>query len=352
MAMDANLKQIFDSFSFAIKNYTSSLGPDNNKIKESKKLLEKLSQKANDSVDTMAIYVDPSFGKLGVLLGELASETPLSAEELAKYGIGTEDFEIPPANVAAAGYHIAFDNLSDEIKGTLKPYYDIIFEIEQKAENVVFFNSMLAESGVLLRMSLEPLIKTTKNALEQSAQIFSPTVNHQHQLAIETYGKVKSVAEMEFEGLKMTEMANTEHEWDALYIEVLDLLPACARTIETFGALESSIRKLRGSYKLMSEFMGMEWEDIFTDERYLFFWNNFLWNNYPQEKKTRNNLNSPKEYHIWLKKNFFEPYIKDESKHDKNPDQKVHFWGKDEHIHESMKLLCNPPRPMIIKETD
>ncbi len=70
--MDATVKQILDSFRFSVGNYASSLGPGNEKLMRATELVESLYSKAEDGADMMAISMDPEFGSVGALIGELA----------------------------------------------------------------------------------------------------------------------------------------------------------------------------------------------------------------------------------------------------------------------------------------
>ncbi len=346
--MDATAKQMLDGFSYSIKNYKSSLGPDNPKIKEAEEIYDTLMKKAEKGADVTAISTDKNFSRLGQLVGELASEKPLSREELASYGDEISADEIPSASVPAAGYHMAWDQLDGPTKEKMKKYYDRIFEIEAKAENAIFFNTMLMEDGVLINMSREPLIEEAKKTMEKAKESYSPTVNFQQKHAVKTYSSVKTIQELEFEGTKMAEMSNVEHEWDALYLEAIGLLPACAQAIESFGPTDENVKKLKNSYRFMTEFMGITWDDVFKNERYLYFWENIAWKKLPAAKKAMYAVTTPRGYADVLKKKFFDPYIQDEPVAEKNSERKICFWGNEYDVQDGMKLLMNPPRPEIM----
>lgn len=345
--MDATVKQMLEGFGYGISNYTSSLGPDNAKIREAKRIYDDLVKKAEAGADVRAISMDSGFMRLGQLVGELASETPLSPGELAAYGDGIRADEIPPASVPAAGYRMAWDQLDAATKQKMKNYYDRIFAIEAKAENAVFFNTMLREDGVLLDMSREPLIEEAKKALAAAREAYSPTVNYQQGLAVKTYGAVGTVQELEFEGAKMAEMSNVEHEWDAQYLEVIGLLPACAQAIESFGPTDENVGKLRNSHVFMAEFMGLAWDDVFENERYLYFWENVAWDRLPAAKKARYAVTTPRAYADVLKNQFYEPFVKDLPAPVKSSERRVRFWGREYDAQEGMRLLGNPPRPEV-----
>ncbi len=345
--MDATVKQMLDGFSYSIKNYKSSLGPDNPRIREAEEIYDTLMKKAEKGADVTAISTDKNFSRLGQLVGELASEKPLTREEIAAYGDEIRADEIPPASVPAAGYHMAWDQLDGPTREKMKKYYDRIFDIEKRAENAVFFNTMVMEDGVLLDMSREPLIEEAKKTVEKAKEAYSPTVNYQQKLAVETYGSVTTIQELEFEGTKMAEMSNVEHEWDALFLEVIGLLPACAQAIESFGPTDENVKKLRNSYRFMAEFMGISWDDVFENERYLYFWENVAWEKLPAAKKAIYAVTTPRGYADVLKKKFFNPYIKDEPAPEKNPERTIRFWGNEYDVQDSMRLLMEPPRPDI-----
>jgi hypothetical protein len=347
--MDSTLKQMLDGFSFSVKNYESSLGPANEKLKRAKELIAELTEKAEAGADMAAISMDPMFGQAAALLGELASEPPLPPEELQAMALrGEIDDSIPPASIPAAGYHMAFDSLPSEQKAQQEVYYRRIFDLEEAAENAVHFNTMLMEDTVLLDMSRIPLRKAALETLEQAKDAHSPTVNFQQTLAAETYENVTTIPELEFEGTRMAELSNTEHPWDALYLEVTGLLPACAQAIESFGPNEDSIAKLRNSHRFMAEFMGITWDDVFKDPRYLLFWNNVFWPKVPLEKRLTHGATTPEDWRDVLRKKFYDPFVKDEPAPSHDPDRaRIRFWGGEYPTESTLELLNNPPRPNL-----
>jgi len=145
--MDATVKQILDSFRFSVGNYTSSLGPDNEKLKRAKELVESLYAKAEDGADMMAISMDPEFGCVGALIGELAAEPVLAPEEqvsISAEGSAASDGAVPPASVAAAGYHMAFDAMDPSVREKQRKYYSRIFELKRRLR--MLFTSILCWS--------------------------------------------------------------------------------------------------------------------------------------------------------------------------------------------------------------
>jgi hypothetical protein len=352
--MDATVKQILDGFRFSVSNYTSSLGPENEKLVRTKELVESLYTKAEDGADMMAISMDPEFGEVAALIGELASEPALPQEEQASVsteGDSASDGDIPPASIAAAGYHMAYDSMGSAAREKQGRYYTRIFELEEQAENALHFNTLMVEDGVLFEMSREPLIETARETLAQAEEIHSPTVDHQQQFAMKTYAEVKTVAELEFQGTLMAELSNVEHEWDALFIEVIGLLPACAQAIEAFGPTDDNVEKLRNSHKFMPEFMGITWDDVFADPRYLLFWNEVLWPKVPAEKREAHEVNSAEGWRDVLKEKFYDPYIKDEPVPTPDSTQaRIRLWRKEYPVHETLNLLNDPPRPVIKRD--
>ena len=349
--MDATVKQILDGFRFSADNYTSSLGPDNAKLLKTKELVESLFKKAEDGADMMAISMDPEFSEVATLMGELASEPPLPPDEkphTAATADAAADGNVPPASVAAAGYHLAYDSMDSATREKQGRYYERIFEIERQAEDAVHFNTLLVEDGVLFEMAREPILETAKQVLKQAEEIHSPTVDFQQQLAVKTYSEVKTAAELEFQGTLMAELSNVEHEWDALFIEVMGLLPACAQAIEAFGPDDDNVSKLRNSHRFMPEFMGITWDDVFEDSRYLLFWNKIFWPKVPQEKRDRYGVHSAEGWRDLLKEQFYDPYVKDEPVPKPDTAQaSVRIWQKKYPVHEALSLLNNPPRSLI-----
>ena len=349
--MDPTVKQILDGFRFSVDNYTSSLGPENEKLVRAKELVESIYAKAEDGADMAAISMDPEFTEVAILIGELAAEPALSPEEQASMsteGDSVSDIAAPPASIAAAGYHMAFDSMGSAARENQGRYYSRIFELEEQAENAVHFNTLMVEDGVLFEMTREPLLEAAKETLKQAEEIHSPTVDHQQQLALETYAKVQTVAELEFQGTLMAELSNVEHEWDALFIEVIGLLPACAQAIEAFGPTDDNVAKLRNSHRFMPEFMGMTWDEVFADPRYLLFWNEVLWPIVPAEKKEKYKVYSSEGWRNLLKEKFYDPYVKDEPATKIDSSQaRIRFWEEEYPVHKALDLLNNPPRPVI-----
>ncbi len=352
--MDAAVKQILDSFRYSINNYASTLEPSNKKLLRSVELLDLLAAKADDGADMAAISMDPCFAEVAALIGELAAEPAVPPSERSSVNAEPDsvmDGEIPPASVAAAGYHMACDSMDPVVKGKQKKYYDVIFEIEEQAENAVHFNTLLVEDGVLFEMTREPLIEIAKETLEQAEETHSPTVDFQQKLAAETYAKVKTIAELEFQGTLMAELSNVEHEWDARFIDVIGLLPACAQAIEAFGPTDDNVAKLRNSHKFMPEFMGITWDEVFDDPRYLLFWNQVLWPIVPETKRKKYDVHSPEGWRDLLKEKFYDPYVKDEPI--PVPDQtktRIRLWRKVFPLHDALELLNLPPRPVIERQ--
>lgn len=346
--MDNTLKQMLDGFSFSITNYASSLGPNNPKLVKAGELLAQLKEKAENGADMAAISMDPLFSETAVLLGELASEPPLPPEEIeAMAARGEISDEIPAASVPAAGYHMAYDSMPPEHREKQEVYYSRIFALEEQAENAVHFNALLMEDTVLLDMSRIPLLESARETLVQAEAAHSPTVDYQQKLAAETYSQVGTVCELEFEGTKMAELSNTEHPWDALYLEVIGLLPGCAQAIEAFGPNDESIAKLQNSHRFMAEFMGITWDDVFSDSRYLLFWNEIFWPRVPAAKRAARGAFSAEAWRDMLKSKFYDPFVKDIPVERDESLARVRFWGQEFAASSTLDLLGNPPRPEI-----
>jgi hypothetical protein len=347
--MDSTLKQMLDGLGYSLRNHESTLGPANQKLARAKQLLFGLVTKAESGTDMAGICMDPDFAQVAALIGELASEPPLPKEELETMKGGPEAADgIPPAAIAAAGYHMAFDSLPTGERERQKVFYDRIFELERRAGNAIHFNAMMMEDTVLLDMSRIPLRDSALATLEQAESVFSPTVNFQQRLAAETFERVSTLTELEYEGAKMAALANTEHQWDSLYIEVIGLLPACAQAIESFGPNDDSIAKLKNSHRFMAEFMGITWDDVFSDPRYLLFWNNVFWPRIPEEKRLLHNVTTPEGWRDTLKTKFYDPFVKDEPPLGSNTENaRVRFWGKDFPSEKTLDVLNDPPRPDI-----
>ncbi|GEM_PF-1353210 len=350
--MDSTLKQMLDGFSFSLNNYSNTLSPDNEKLMRAKELMASLTEKAEAGADMVSISTDPDFAAVGMLLGELASEPPAPQEERAsapqQSQAGSAAGGVPPASIAAAGYHMAFDALPAGAQEKQSKYYQRIFDIEAASPDAVHFNTMLIEDGVLFEMSREPLIESARETLEKAEDVHSPTVNHQQSLAEETYAAVSTVAELEYCGTLMAELSNVEHEWDGMFIEVMGLLPACAQAIEAFGPTDENVGKLRNSRRFMAEIWGIIWDDVFRDNRYLLFWNRVFWPRVPMEKRQKYDVHSAEGWRDLLKEKFYDPYIMDEPSVEHYPSRAiVSLWGKEYSADRTLSLLEDPPRPLI-----
>jgi len=346
--VDSTLKQMLDGFAFSVSNYESSLGPSNAKLLRVKEMIGKLVEKAENGADMAAISMDPLFSETAVLLGELASEPPLPPSEIeALAARGEISDEIPPASVPAAGYHVAYDSMPPEQREKQKVYYERIFALEEQAEDAIHFNALLMEDPVLLDMSRIPLIEAAGETLSQAESTHSPTVLYQQRHAMETYSRVGTVCELEYEGIRMAEMSNTEHPWDALYLEVIGLLPACAQAIESFGPNDDSIAKLRNSHRFMAEFMGITWDNVFSDPRYLLFWNQVFWPRVPAAKRASRGAFSAEAWRDMLKEKFYDPFVEGTTVEPDPSLTRVRFWGGEYGTSEVLSLLEDPPRPEI-----
>ncbi|MFO8184300.1 MAG: hypothetical protein R6U39_09025 [Candidatus Aegiribacteria sp.] len=345
--MDSTLKQMLESFRFSVENYTSTIGSNNEKLKKARELVDSLWRKAEDGADMTAISMDPQFSQVATLIGELASEPQLSPEEMESQGL---DESIPPASIPAAGYHMAYDSMQGANREKQAVYYERIFEIERQAKNAIHFNTMLEEDGVLLEMSREPLMETARRTLEQARDAHSPTVDHQQKLTAEVYARVKTIPELEYEGTRMAEFSNVEHQWDALYLEVIGLLPACAQAIESFGPGDEAVAKLRNSHRFMADFMGITWDRVFQDRRYLLFWNEVFWPRIPPPKRLARGVTSAEGWRDMLKKRYYDPFVKDEPPVEDDPSRaRVRFWRRDFPVGDVLELLQDPPRPEVVR---
>jgi len=243
---------------------------------------------------------------------------------------------------------MAFDSMGPSARESQGGFYERIFTIESQAENAVHFNTLVAEDGVLLDMSRDPLIDSAGQTLKQAESVHSPTVDHQQKLAIETYRKAGTVAELEYQGTLMAELSNAEHEWDAMFIETVGLLPACAQAIEAFGPSEENVVKLRNSHRFMAEFMGITWDEVFRDPRYVLFWEKVFWPKVPAEKRAKYEVDTAEGWRDLLKEKFYDPFVKDEPSVEPDPSKQLVILWKNEHpLHDALDLLGDPPRPVI-----
>lgn len=349
--MDSILKQMLDGFRYSVENYSGTLDPSNPKLARARELLQALTSKAEEGADIASISMDPSFSELGGLIGELASEPPAASEGSApadpRSPGGSRD-EVPPASIPAAGYHMAFQSMDPATRERNSVYYERIFRIEAEAPNAIHFNTMLEEDGVLLEMSREPLMEAARSTLRQARDAHSPTVDYQQGLVLKTYAGVGTIPELEYEGTRMAEFSNVEHVWDAMYIHVIGLLPACAQAIESFGPGEENVAKLRRSHRFMADFMGVTWDTVFRDPRYLLFWNEVFWPKVPPQKRLAYGVTSAGGWRDLLREKFYDPFVKDGPSVAEDPERSmVRFWRREHPSAEVLDLLGDPPRPPV-----
>jgi hypothetical protein len=349
--VDSVLQQMLGGFRLSLDHYAGTLAPDNAKLLKARSLMTSLTEKAEQGADLAAVSMDPDFAALGMLLGELAAEPPAPAGAVPAAPGGAQPAStsgIPAASLAAAGYHMAWSALPPDAQAKQRPYYDRIFAIEGAAPDAAHFNTLLEEDGVLLEMARDPLVDTARETLAQAEALHAPTILHQQRLAMETYTRCGSRAELEYRGTLMAETANVEHEWDSLYIEVMGLLPACAQAIEAFGPNDESVAKLKASYRFMADFWGITWEDVFEDPRYLLFWREVFWPRVPEAKRQMYGIRTPEGWRDLLKGTFFDPFVKDEPQVASDPAKaRVTFWRSEHPTREVLDLLENPPRPDV-----
>ena len=351
--MDSTVKQMLEGFRFSVENYASTLGPENEKLAEARKIMENLCEKAEQGADVAAMSSDPDFARIGMLIGELASEEPAAAPPAPETPSAETSGDaaaggVPSASVPASGYHMAWDSMDPATREKQSPFYQRIFEIEEEAENAIAFNTMMEEDGVLLEMSRQPLLSTAVETLEQAAEVHSPTVDHQQKLAARVYGEVNTVEELEYQGTRMAEFSNVEHQWDAQYLHVIGLLPACAQAIESFGPTDENVEKLKKSHRFMADFMGLTWNEVFKDDRYLLFWHRVFWPKVPPEKRKKYDVNSAEGWRDLLKEKFYDPFVKEEPPAEPDPDRSsVRFWRNRYPCTDTHELLQDPPRPKV-----
>ena len=337
--MDNMVKQILEGFSYSVSSYSSSLGQDNAKVQRAVELMQAITTLAENGADISTITMDPGFGELGALIGALASEPVPENIEAAPS-------PVPAAGVAAAGYHMAWESMDESVRSSQEIFYNKIFAIEDESEDAIHFNTLLLEDGVLFEMARQPLVKIAEETLKQAETIYSPTVNYQQQLARETFTSATTVAELEYHGTLMAELSNVEHVWDAMFIEAIGLLPGCAQAIEAFGPSEDNVAKLRNSHRFSAEFMGITWDSVFDDPRYLLFWNKVFWAAVPADKRAKYNVSTAEGWRDLLKTKFYDPFVKDEPAVSPDPAKaEIIFWNKNYSVHNTLDLLGKPPRP-------
>ena len=212
--MDAIVAQIIGGYRTALGMYEGTLGPTNAKLRQAQALFAELEKLAERSADVAAFTTGAAdkLGRVGMLIGELASEKPAPPSASSS--------NVPPAVAqAAAGYHAAFASVRGQphLPETRK-VYERVFAIEAASATPVAFQRALAEEGLLVAMARVPAIENAQNQLEGARGLSLPVMARCHETLVERLGTAKSAQEVEHEATHAAELSEIESAWDATFL--------------------------------------------------------------------------------------------------------------------------------------
>lgn len=365
--MDPQIEQILNGYKTALDSYANTLGADHPQLKEARSALKNLEEKASEGAGLMELSTQPEFTGLGQMIAGLATAAPAGnagATSGTEAGAGAvssvpdqpPEFDDsqgpPPASVAAWGYHKAWEGLGAEGQNKMKPYYDRIFALEETSADALDFHIALAEDGVLLRMSVDPMVAESKKVLEQVEEVHSPPVVHHHQELGRIIPGVASEAELEFETNRLAELQNIEVEWDAAFLQIMGQLPTAISALENYGPGKDdiNIRRVLRADEMNRQFLGLDYDALHANLRYWQFYQGVIWEKYAPEKKEKFGLSSANE----LQQHFFtyleqcrQQYPPEDTAVAGKERRNLRFYDEELDVDEFGARYFHPPRPKI-----
>jgi hypothetical protein len=266
--MDATLKQILSSFEGGLNSYREKLGESNEKLKKALALYDSLHAMAEKAKDMMDFYAKPennqAMNDLSAVMPELAKEKPI-------HGVRTS----PPATQVAAGYHIAYDQMPKDDPATNR-VYERVFELEKQSENAAVFLRMMAEEQLFLKMSAVPLLSKQDSLRENAKKLSQPVMANYHEKMKAKLSSVQSTAELEYESNLEAEISIYQNLWDMLFLNSTENLLGNAITSWMLTHSEDDREEVENSYRFITEFFGMDFDQLFKVPRVWDYFKNVL----------------------------------------------------------------------------
>lgn len=258
--MDDSIKQVLSSYEVGLTAYMERLGESNEKLKKAMDAYRKLCGRAESARDMMAFYAEPEVSRLmaelGALLTELSKEKPVR-------GIRT----VPPASAAAAGYHLAYEQLPKELAKT-RAVYERIFEIEKQSENALVFTRVMAEEGLYLKMSAVPMLEQQEGKRENAEKTSLPVMMNYHEKMKEKIPAARSIAELEYQAGLESEVAIYQNLWDTLLLTTSETLLGDAVAGWMMTQSEDDRQEVENACRFIAEFYGLDFDGLYGIPRF------------------------------------------------------------------------------------
>lgn len=257
--MDATIKQVLSGYELGLNAYREKLGESNGIVNKATDAYRKLCGLAESATDATAFYANPEaaglMADLAALLAGLAKEKPVR-------GLRT----VPPASAAAAGYHLAYDQIPKEMTET-RAVYERIFEIEKSSENALVFTRAMAEEGLYLKMSAVPLIEKQAGLRENAEKLSLPVMANYHENMDRAIPAAGSIAELEYRAGLEAEVAFYQNLWDTSLLNTTATLIGNAIAGWMMTQSEDERQEVENSYRFIAEFYGLDFDALFAVPR-------------------------------------------------------------------------------------
>ncbi|MBN2159374.1 MAG: hypothetical protein JW807_08250 [Spirochaetes bacterium] len=253
--MDETIKKMLSGYELGLNAYRDRLGESNETLKKATGVFRKLCGLAESAGDMTSFYSNPEVtglsADLSALLTELAKEKPARSS-------GT----VPPASAAAAGYHLAYDQLPKEM-GKTRAVYERIFEIEKSSENALVFTRAMAEEGLFLKMSAVALLEKEEGLRENAERLSLPVMVNYHEKANEIIPTARSIAELEYRTGLEAEVSIYQNLWDTALLNTTATLLGNAIAGWMLTQSEDERQEVENSYRFIADFYGLDFDALF-----------------------------------------------------------------------------------------
>lgn len=276
--MDAELKDLLDSYRSGLKTYFDSLPADNAEVLNAQQLLREMESLAEKSRDYSAFMTEAQeknyFSEIIGFHSKLGNEL---------YSLKPKSTKIPTPSEIAKGYHLAFDSMGDSKNDpNVRNVYDRVFALEREASSGPEFITRMEEENLFLEMSKSHLIHVMRDGLtkllmsgmpESSTAekvlgvVSSPQMEHYFESMQKKMQESKSVIEMEMMAFAEAENSRFSNLWDTTFL--FAAFQSILSPLVSFRMTGSDEHKedTRQAYEFVCDFYGTNWEDLFKNHR-------------------------------------------------------------------------------------
>jgi hypothetical protein len=338
--MDETVKMILDSYEGGIQNYRKSLGDDNAVVVKAIACLEKLKTLGESCKDMMEFS-----GKSTTLLPEMSQMFMALSNEKPVHKVVQE---VPSAEKIAAGYHIAYNSMSNKEQSpeTCK-VYERVFELEKKAENGIQFMRMINEEGLLVKMTSIGVKETSDRLLKGDMQKVSlAQMMLFHENTISDMQKATSTAEIDYYSNIRADISYYENTWDTMYLIIIYVNLGNAISSYLLSPTEENRQWVENSYRFLAKYFAITYDEMMALPRIRDYFDKMIWVTI-REKYTAMGCDSPEKY-FEVEKALLDQCIKDRAPIEFGSDNKkmLTFFGKQYHIHNDVPgLYEKAPHP-------